>query len=156
MHAFLSDAGATLAARYGISGSAVIAAGAGDNAAVNCAYADRLNFGSVKVVLAYTATLSSGKSLSISAFLQDADDGAGTNAAPYGTAFAKTVVATAPSGGATVSGVIEFDFNLLGAREFINLNFTPDMSAAGTDTAKISVIYVLCGSINNPATASVV
>lgn len=155
MHASLSDIGARLAARHANAGTDVTAGGAGDGVEVDCAYVDRRGFASMKAVIVYTATLSAGETLSIAANLQDDADGVGVGA-DYGTALANTVVATGGAGGSTETGVVELDVDLRGAKQFTRLQFTPDLSAANTDTAEIAAVYVLGGSADDPVTATVV
>lgn len=156
MHYSSTDAMANVAARLGSAGTDVTAGGAGDATEVNGAYVDRQDFYSVKVVIAYTATLAAGATLSIAANLQDATDSSGTGVADFGDAYASTVVATGGVGGSTETGVVELDFNLLTADQYIRGQFTPDLSAATTDTAELSMVYILGGAVENPVTASVV
>ena len=156
MHYTSQNVGANLAARYAAAGVDATAAGTGDNTEVNGAYIDRSDFFSVKCVIAYTATLAEGETLSIAANLQDATSAAGAGVADFGTAYASTVVATGGTGGSTETGVLELDFDLLTADQFIRLQFTPDLSAGATDVAELAAVYILGGSNENPVTASVV
>lgn len=155
MHASMADAVALIAARYGAIAT-LTAGGTGDATEINGAYVDRLGFASVKVVVAYTATLAGGATLTIAANLQDATDDAGAAVADYGDAYAATVVATGPSGGGTVTGVVELDFPLYAAKRFIRAQATPDLSAANIDTARVAITYVLAGPTDGPATATAV
>ena len=155
MHAALSDAVARIAARYGAEGVDVTAGGSGDNTEVDCAYVNRLGFGSVKAVIGFTATLAENETLKIAANLQHDDDGAGAGT-DFGTALALTTVATGPTGGGTVTGVVELDFNLQGAKKFVRLQFTPDLSRANTDVAELSAKYILAGAVDDPESASLV
>jgi len=59
-------------------------------------------------------------------------------------------VATGPSGGGTVTGTFEVDLSLAGAGRYVRAKFTPDMSAADTDTAALSAVMVLGGSDRLP------
>ena len=155
MHASMNDAVARIAARYAAEGVDILAGGAGDNTEVDCAYVDRRAFASLKAVIAYTATLQAGETLKIAANLQDDADGAGVGT-DFGDALASTTVATGPGGGGTRTGVIELDFDLTGANRYTRLQFTPNLSASGTDVAELSAIYILAGATDDPVTASVI
>ena len=159
MHASMQDAAALLAARYGAAGASATAGGAGDATEVDAAWIDRLGFASLKVAIAFTATLAEDATLSIAANLQDApDDGAGAastgDAADFGTALAAAVVATGGTGGSTETGVVELDIDLSAAKRHVRVQFTPDLSAAMTDTATVAAVYLLAGSTDNPVTAA--
>lgn len=155
MHASMNDAVARLATRYATEGVDIVAGGAGDNTEVDCAYVDRRAFASLKAVIAYTATLQAGETLKIAANLQDDADGVGMGT-DFGDALASTTIATGPSGGGTRTGVIELDFDLSGANRYTRLQFTPNLSASGTDVAELSAVYILAGATDDPVTASVV
>lgn len=123
------------------------AGGAGDNTEKSGVWIDRQGFLSAKLIIVYEATLSEGKTLSITANLQDASTAAGTDAADYGEKFPTTVVATGgEDGGSTEVGVVELDFNLVEARRFVRAQFTPDLSATDTDVAIVAATLVLGGS----------
>ena len=156
MHASMQDAGALIAARYGVAGVDAVAGGAGDATEASGAWVDRRGFGSLKVVIAFTATLAQDETLSIGANLQDASDSSGTGAADFGTALASAVRATGGAGGSTETGVIELDFDLSAADRYVRVQFTPDLSAAMTDTAELAAVYVLAGSTDNPVTATAI
>lgn len=150
--------GAVLAARYANAGTDVTAAGTGDATEVDCAYVDRQGYMSLKVVIVYRAVLASNNTLSIAANLQDDADGSGAGT-DFGTAYASTVVATGDSGsGSTETGVVEMDFDISGAKRYVRLQFTPDLSdtTSPADTAELSAVYILGGSDTNPVTATVV
>lgn len=156
MHYSKNGVGELLAARYAKVGAAATAGGTGDATEVDGAWIDRQGFDSLKVVIAYTTTLAATKTLSLAANLQDASDSSGTGAADFGSALSATVVATGASGGSTETGVVELDFDVSGADQYVRIQFTPDLSATGTDTASISAIYVLGGADANPVSASLV
>lgn len=134
---------------------AATAGGAGDATAIDGDYIDRKgNNGialSAKLVVAFTAALAGGETLSIAAKFQDATDGAGSGVADIGDALASTVVATGASGGSTETGTVEMDIDLGSAREFIRSVVTPDLSAGGTDTCNITAVLVLYGDGRQPA-----
>jgi hypothetical protein len=153
MHYNAQGVAELLAARHSSAGVDVTAAGAGDNVEVDGAWIDRSGLLSGKAVVVYTATLAQGETLSIAANAQDADDSSGTGAADYGAALTSTVVATGDTGGSTETGVVELDFDLMGARGFLRLQFTPDLSASGTDTAELAAVWILGGADEQPVTA---
>ncbi len=90
----------------------------------------------------FSATLASGKTLSVSFDLQDSPDG--VNFSDYATQAA-TVVATGPAGGGTVSGQSAFNVNLSGARRYLRALMVPTLSATGTDTAVFVTSGVFAG-----------
>lgn len=155
MHASMQNAGALIGARYATAGVDVAAGSAGDATEVNGAWIDRLGFASLKVVIVYTTTLTAAATLSIAANMQDASDSSGTGAADFGDALTSTVQATGESGGSTETGVVELDIDLSAADQFVRVQFTPDLSAAGTDTAELSAVYLVLGT-DQPATATAV
>jgi len=156
MHASMQNAGALIAARYGVNNIDVVAGGSGDAVEVNGAWIDRRGFSSLKVIIPYTATLGAGETLAVAANLQDASDGNGTGAADFGDALTSTAQATGESGGSTETGVVELDFDLSGADRYVRIQFTPNLSRANTDTAALSAHYVLAGATENPVTASAI
>ena len=70
--------------------------------------------------------------------------------ADYGDAVAATVVATGETGGSTETGVAVATFDVSGANRYIRLQFTPNASASGTDTAAIQAVAILGGQKRNP------
>jgi hypothetical protein len=126
------------------------AGGAGDATELDGRYIDRSGYLSAKLTVAFKAVLGDGETLSIAANLQDDADGAGVGT-DFGGAFASAVVATGPGGGGTVEGQVELDFDLSGARQYVRAQFTPDLSAANTDTAIIAAVLVLGGADEIPA-----
>lgn len=137
------------------------AGGAGDNTEVDGPWfdrkpADRGPFGSVKLVIAYRATLTAAATLSLAVNLQDATSSGGAAAADFGKPFAKAVVATGGAGGTTEVGTVEFDFDVTPAREFIRAQVTPDLSAGATDTVTWTATWVLFGSDRGPLTKSLI
>ena len=148
------DIGAYLTGRFG-GHADVLANGAGDATEVTSGYIDRQGYESCKVFIAYTATLANGESLAIAANLQDAGDSSGTGVADYGTVLASTVQVTS-SGGGVETGVVELDFDLTGAKRYIRLQFTPDLSASGVDVADVTGIVVLGGAEKQPSSVSAI
>lgn len=153
------NGGANARAAFGDSVTAT-AGGAGDNTEANGDWADRKDASdgiamSVKCLITVEATLGAGASITFLANLQDAVDASGTGAADYGTPLTVTTVASSTPG-ETKGTVVELDFNLSSAREFIRLQFTPNLSAANTDTARMTVTYLFFGAQRGPATNSLI
>lgn len=153
MHMNAQGIAETLAARFAAVSTAT-AGGSGDASEVDGAYIDRQGFSSLKVVIAYKAVLTQAKTLSIAANLQDATSSAGAGVADYGDAMASAVVATGPTGGATMTGVVELDFDISGADQYVRVQYTPDLNASGTDTASLAAVYILGGAQVQPVTAA--
>lgn len=133
------------------------AAGTGDATEVDGAWIDRKPsdvgaFLSAKVIIAYTASLTADKTLAFAAQIRDATDSSGTGADDYGDAIASTVVASATG---TNTGTVEIDVDLAAAREFIQVQVTPDLSASGTDTLEWSAVLVFFGADRQPVTRAI-
>jgi hypothetical protein len=130
-----------------------ITAGAGqDGQAQTGVIIDRAAFrwaNSAVVALPYTATLAANETLSVGITVQDGDNSGLSDVGTFRT-LPSGVVATGPSGGGTVSGVVEFNIGLGGAKRYVRVNYTPDLSRANTDTAALSVVAVLAGSDRLP------
>jgi hypothetical protein len=129
--------------------SPATAGGTGDATLVAGTTFDRMSSsnGSLATVMnagvAYDAVLSASATLSISYAIQDSDDG--ITFSDYRTGAA-SVVATGPAGGGAVNGVFDIgSINLSSARRYIRLNYTPDLSAANTDTAALRAIGFAAG-----------
>lgn len=127
----------------------VTAGGAGDNTESNGVYVDRSGYDSAKLVVSFEAVLGATETLSIGANIQDDADGSGTGV-DYGSAYTSAVVATGGAGGSTERGVVELDFDLRAAKQYIRSQITPDLSAATTDTARIHAVWVLGPGITLP------
>jgi len=133
MHVNAQGLAELLAGRYAAISTAT-AGGTGDATEVDGAYIDRQGFDSLKVIIAYKAVLAQGKTLSIAANLQDATSSGG-------------------AGGSTETGVVELDFDISGANQYVRVQYTPDMNASGTDTATLSAVYILGGAQVQPVSA---
>jgi len=143
----LRNIGALVAVMRASANAAATAGGSGDATAVTGVILDRIENGNPQsgvLAIPYTATLAAGETLSIGYTVQsgNADDLA--DATTLKTA-ASAVVATGPDGGGTVSGAFEVDLLLAGAGRYVRANFTPDLSASGTDTAALSSVMVFGG-----------
>jgi hypothetical protein len=142
----------------GIPFQAITAGAGNDNVELNGQAKDRLKAGrtlglSGKLLILFEAVLAQDETLTVAANLQDAaaSSFAGGDAADYGTAFPATVVATGPTGGGTVRGVVELDVDLSGARQWVREQVTLNLSASGTDTVKASSCLLIGGTDHLPA-----
>lgn len=139
--------GDLIAARRASANAAATAGGSGDNTEVVGVIIDRAAIGwpqSCLVVIPFTATLAAAATLSI-AWDIDSGDASNLAGADVLEAATATVVATGPGGGGTVTGELTAKVNLAGAGRYLRLNFTPDLSAANTDTAALSSVIVFGG-----------
>ena len=134
--------------------AALVAGGAGNNAAVTGVTFDRAGFGNGSVAnaaeigLIYTADLSAGHTLSASYTVNTSDDGVTwTPCVPNATA----VLATAAAAGGTVNGQLNFPVDFTGAGRFIQLVYTPTLSATETDTASVGAVGFFAGFDRLPA-----
>jgi len=124
-----------------------LAAGTGDNTAVEGATIDRLGYGSVRLVIAYLTSLTAAQTLSFAVEYQESANGSDWDTA---TALQGSTVAET---GAQTNGVdeITFDLDLSGKKRYIRFNFTPNLSHSGTDTATGAAVAVLGGADAVPA-----
>ena len=134
--------------------STATAGSTGDNTEVNGAALDvNGNYGSLKVAVVYTTTLTEAKTLTMKSMnLQTADDSSFTeNVADYGDAItADTLVATGGTSGSTHTGIFEMDFDLSAARRYVRVQYKPDLSHTSTDTASFAATYILAGATEQP------
>lgn len=121
---------------------------------------DRMGFSTgslprtVDVVIPWDATIASGATLSLTLTLQDSADN--SSFADFATEGA-TVVATGNSGGTRQQGVARLTVassdkptgtpgvSLGGARRYVRLGITPDLSASGTDTGIVQGLGIFAG-----------
>uniref|UniRef100_A4WTD3 Uncharacterized protein n=1 Tax=Cereibacter sphaeroides (strain ATCC 17025 / ATH 2.4.3) TaxID=349102 RepID=A4WTD3_CERS5 len=144
--------GDKIAVRRALANTAATAGGTGDATAVTGVIIDRAALGwpkSAVLAIPFAATLAAGKTLSLAYTLQHGNDGGLSDAATLKSADA-AVVATGPSGGGAVAGTFEVNVLLEGAKRYIRLNVTPDLSATGTDAAEISGVIVFGGADRLP------
>lgn len=153
-----TDIHSVISARIASAFTAVTAGGAGDDTAVTGSTIDRASFASgqpplcADLQLAFSAVLAAAATLTLKTVkIQDSADG--TNWADYFTFTDPGVVATGPGGGGTVPGVTRLGVNLSSARRYVRAVFTPDLSAAATDTANVVALMEFAGfdSIPSPA-----
>lgn len=149
----IENIGSKIAVVRAAANTAVTAGGAGDNAAVTGVIIDRAALGwpqSCVVAVPFTATLAQAATLSLAITLQSGEAANLSDATTFASR-ANGVVATGPTGGGAVTGTVELDVNLSGAGRYVRANFTPDLSAANTDTAALSEVIVFGGQIRLPA-----
>lgn len=138
--------------RRAAANTAVTAGGAGDNTAVTGVIIDRAALGwaqSAVLAFPFTATLAQSATLSIAYTLQHGEAANLSDVATLATATS-AVVATGGTGGSTETGVLEVGVSLRGARRYVRLNYTPDLSAGSTDTAGLSAVMVFAGANRLP------
>lgn len=147
--ATMRDIHSEITVRRATANAAATAGGGGDNTAVTGVIIDRAALGwaeSVVVAIPFTTTLASTQTLSVNWTLQHGEDAGLSDAGTLATS-GMAVVAT---GAGTVTGVVEAGVSLRGARRYVRLNFTPDLSASGTDTAALSAVLVFAGANRLP------
>jgi hypothetical protein len=127
--------------------SHAVAGGAGDNTAVTGASLDTVDYHSCKLAIAVRAVLAEDATYSLAVALQESDDG--TNWDTAETVSANAVRATGGASGSTETTVLEFPVVLRSPevlrKRYIRFNFTPDLSASGTDVAQTAAVAVLGG-----------
>jgi len=134
------------------------AGGTGDNTAVTGLTVDRIDpntgslAGSVRFSVAWQAVLAAAATLTLKTVkIEQSSDNSTWDSTAYITFTDPGVVATGPGGGGTVRGVTAFDADLSSAKRYVRIDFTPDLSAANTDTASLSATATLAGSDRLPA-----
>lgn len=149
------DVKSLLRPRAACVNTAVTAGGAGDNTAITGVAIDRLATAGLplnaQIVIYWTATLAQAATLTVKTVkVQDSADG--STWADFATYADPGVVSTGPTGGGTLTDVLEIaGSDLSSARRYVRLVFTPDLSAANTDTARIGAILNLAGFDRLPA-----
>lgn len=137
---------------------AATAAGSGDNTKMTLVEVDRVDANggiamSAILVVPYTTTLAQAETLSLTLGITDC----ATSSGSYSTAtslLAKTAISTGGTGGSTNTDVYEVRVDLRGYNRYLKFEVTPDLSASGTDTAKIMPLVILCDHSIQPATAN--
>jgi hypothetical protein len=112
------------------------AGGTGDNTAVTGLTIDRTAYGlaaSAVFNIVWEAALAQTQTLTLKT-LKVEDSADGSTWATYLTITDPGVVATGPTGGGTLRGVTRVNAYLGSARRYIRFDWTPDLSASGTDT----------------------
>lgn len=163
MRSTLMNGGAYCRAAFVAINKTATAGGGGDNTEVDGAWLDRIldqdaEGGialSAKLVITYTTTLQAGETLSFGVQFRDGTSAVGAAADDYGDAVPSTVVATGESGGSTETGTVEIDIDLAAARQFVQAQVTPNLSAGGTDTAEWAAALVLFGHSRTPISRAI-
>jgi hypothetical protein len=123
------------------------AGGAGDNTAVVGLTIDRNSYGvplSGVFAIAYEAALGQGNTLTIkNAKIEHSQDGA--TWADYHAFTDPGVVDTGGAGGTTQRGVLRLGCDLKSAYRYVRFDWTPDLSAANTDTVSAIASATLAG-----------
>lgn len=145
----VSDIGSFIKAAA-CGGGRLVAGGTGDATAVTGATIDRLGYGSAKVVLVSRAVLAQAATLALAVEYQESSNGSDWDTAV--ALQASTTVATGGSGGSTELDITTFDIDLSGKKRYIRVNYTPNLSAANTDTAEATCALVMGGADTLPAT----
>ena len=145
--------GAMVSVKRATTAVALTAAGSGDATAVTGITIDRFTLNMPMSLVATSvgeATLSSGATLSLLTDIKHSDDDTTYTSL---TSEASTVIVTGASGGSVASGFSHsVSVNLSSAKRYVKICPTPDLSAAGTDTAVLRVVAVLGGENPLPAT----
>jgi hypothetical protein len=154
--ATLKNIGAMIKAVRAAANTAVTAGGAGDNTVVTGVTIDRsaLNLPlSAVFAIPWTTTLAAAATLTLKNVV--IEHGAASNmsdAATFATLEDGTgTVIQAGGAGGTFSDCKEYDVDLQGAKQYVRIKFTPDLSAANTDTAALAAVAVFGGSQILPA-----
>lgn len=146
---------AYLSVRIAAAFAAIVAGSAADNAAVNGLALDRVALKlphSIEISVPFSATLAANATLTLKwVKLQHSDDGAAWS--DFASFADPGVVATGPAGGGTVHGQVNFPAGIGGTRQYLRVVFTPDLSAANTDSVVIGAVAVLAGFDRLPAAA---
>ena len=130
----------------GLGPNTVTAGGAGDNVAQNGVAINRRGFYSGVAAVIVRAVLGANQNVVTTVTVQHRPEGgAWTNLSAPRNFTLSTVSA------ATVEGVHEVDFDLEGAEAEIRLVVTPNLSAAGTDTATVGAVVTLGEATSLPA-----
>ena len=130
--------------------SRALAAGTGDATEVDGPWIDRLGYDSCRVGVVGRATLTEAATLTVAFNLQDSIDSSGSDAADFGDAYAAATQATGGAGGSTEEIQAAASFNLRGAKRWIRLQHTPNLSAGATDVSTLAGAVVLIGKVEEP------
>jgi hypothetical protein len=130
--------------------SDAVAGGAGDDTAVvNAAGIDTKNYSSALVVVNGTTTLGDADTLNLTVATTECDTLGGTYTAKE-TLSDDAVIATGDTGGSTEAGSVGYVIDLDDYERYVKFSFTPDLSAANTDTADLSYSVILCNATEQP------
>lgn len=133
----IHDVGALGALKNLSAAATATAGGTGDATTTTGVTVDRFGFdaggiaGSLTAGVLYGATLTSGETLSVAWAVQHSADASTWADLDTGS----STVATGTSSVTAFSGTLEADIDLTPAERYVRVNFAPDLSADGTDTA---------------------
>lgn len=155
-NSLLKDMGPELGFMYAAANTAVTAGGSGDATLVTGVTIDTMaattngfkptDFNGIIFVVGYTTTLTATKGISVTALVEDSADGSS-----WATFVAsKTIINYTSTPGGTFTGTGKIGADLTGARRYVRVKFTPDLSATATDTAAISCQACLTGGTYMP------
>jgi hypothetical protein len=128
--------GAFIKTQHATDNSSATAGGAGDNTQVVGQIIDRTLIAyplSAQLSLAYKAVLAQAATLSM-AWKIEHGDAANLSDAAILQQDATAVIETGGAGGSTNRGVFNKNIDLAGAKRYVRISYTPDLSAANTDT----------------------
>lgn len=150
-NSLLKDMGPELGFMYAAAAASATAGGSGDATLVTGSTIDTTaattngfkpqDFNGIIFVVSYTTTLTATKGLSVTALVEDSADG--STWATY--VASKTIINVTSAGGGTVTGTGKIGADLTGARRYVRVKFTPDLSATATDTAALACVACLTG-----------
>jgi hypothetical protein len=138
------DLDTSIKVKRAATNTSVTAGGTGDATEVAGVAIQRTVIGlprSAVFAIPFTATLAATKTLSIACIVEHSSAAASGYADLVNVASA--VVATGATGGSTETGCVEIGVDLSGAKDYVRIRFTPDLSATATDTAALSAVAVL-------------
>lgn len=141
------DAGARLKAVSGLAPQTVTAGGSNDDADVNGISVDRFAldplYQSLKVAVPYSASVQGGETVDLSLTLQTSEDG--SNWTDYDDKDGNTTVTNTLDDSAG-DGVLEVDYDIGGAAQYIRAVVRANFSAGTTDDIDLGVVHVLAGA----------
>lgn len=141
------DGGAFCKAVALTQNSALTAGGSGDATEVDSGWISVAGYSSAKLIIQAKSSIASAKALNVTAGLKDATDSSGTGPAAFGTGVTSKQM---DGPGTNTLSILELDYNLAGARGYIQANITPDLTATSTDTSNFSAILLLFGAGEEP------
>lgn len=127
---------------------AATAAGAGDNTAVTGQIIDRHAFGnplSLALVILFKAVLAAAETLKLKSVLVEHGDQSNLSDAATFKTLEDSTGSTVATGAGTIRDQKQYAVDLVGAKRYIRIKFTPDLSASATDTAELSALVVAGG-----------
>ncbi len=125
------------------------AAGAGDATEVTSASIDRLGFDSVQLQVAIRTTCATAETMVLTVKISESDDDS-----TFATAVVLASAVTVVTGGASAQTVIySLNISMAGRARYFKILLTPNLSAAGTDTAQYGAVAILGGATDFPVSA---